>query len=397
MWRITIRRQPIQERRGLGAEERGETGFSKLAIFDLRLLGAIAAALTALAMLSNREPVKARAPSRVGRGELGAQIASLAFSPTSARIATTGNNGRVTLRAPETGWQIERFLDFPGYARVVAFSPDGRSLAAAGLAPGICVWDLGSPGSEPAQTVAVPIRRAKCLLFSPDGRSLAVTTDLDGTIVLWDLATRRERMVLQHPSPVVIMAFSPDGRWLATGGKEDWTILLWDLQSGSRRVLLEERHGPVAAFAFSPDGTLLATASLGEPHVRLWDLTTGRVCRVFAGHERSVNSVAFSPDGSLLATAGNDGMLGLWTVATGRRRASLDGQAATLRAVAFSPDGRSLVLATGNDDDIRSWNIAEIFRTSPGPNSSPMKIGRGQVTTLTDSDLGLGQRLYHIS
>jgi WD40 repeat protein len=383
MRRITIHRRLIQEHRGLGAEERREAGFSKLRIFDLKLLGAIAAALTALATLSIREPVQALAPARVARGEVGAFITSLASSPTSARIATTNDAGRIAIRAIESGWQIERFLDFPGYAKAVALSPDGQTLAALGSAPGICLWDLRSPGSEPSQIMAVPIRRAKCLRFSPDGRSLAVTSDLDGTIVLWDLAMGRVRTVLQHSSPVAIMAFSPDGRWLATGGRDDWTVRLWDLQSGSRRVLLEDRPGHLAAFAFSPDGTLLATDSFGEHHVRLWDLKTERVCGVFAGHERSVNSVAFSPDGSLLATAGNDGMVGLWTVATGRRRVILDGHATMLRAVTFSPDGRSLVLATDDDDDIRSWDLPEILRVSPGPNSSPMKIGRVQVSTLT--------------
>jgi WD40 repeat protein len=111
------------------------------------------------------------------------------------------------------------------------------------------------------------------------------------------------------------------------------------------------------ALAFSPDGALLATASFPERHARLWELTTGQVCRIFEGHSRSVNSIAFSPNGCLLATAGNDGMLGLWTVATGQRRVSLDSQATWLRTVDFSPDGQTLVLATGDDDDVRLWDL----------------------------------------
>jgi WD40 repeat protein len=60
-----------------------------------------------------------------------AQLALFAFSPTGKQIATTNDAGRVTLRAPESGWQIARLLDFPGYARDVAFSPDGRTLVVA--------------------------------------------------------------------------------------------------------------------------------------------------------------------------------------------------------------------------------------------------------------------------
>ena len=332
-------------------------GFSKLSFFDARLLGAIAVALIAVTKLSSPEPVHVCARPRIARGEPGTQIMSCALSPASTRIATTNAAGRVSLRSPETGWQIERFLDFAGYARAVTFSPDGQWLAAAGLAPGICLWDLRSPGRQPTQTIVLPIKRPKSILFSPAGPYLAVTTDFDGTILLWDLSTRRERMVLHQPSPAVRIVFSPDGRWLATGGKHDWSILLWDLQTGACRILLEHGPGPAMALAFSPDGALLASASFPEHHARLWELTTGQVCRIFEGHSRSLNSIAFSPDGSLLPTAGNDGILGLWKVATGQRRVSLDSQATWLRAVDFSTDGQTLVLATGDDDDVRLWDL----------------------------------------
>jgi WD40 repeat protein len=332
--------------------------FPRLPIFDVRLLGAIVAALIALSTLSKPGPEKKLARSQVVRGEPGVQVTSIAFSPTGKQIATTNTAGRLTLRTREGGWRIERFLNFAGYARSAAFSSDGQFLAAAGIAPHICVWDMTAPVGEPALVMTVPIRRALRLLFSPDGKCLAVTSDLDGTILLFDLAARRERMVLHHPSPVTSIAFSPDGRWLATGGKHDWSILLWDLQTGACRILLEHGPGPAMALAFSPDGALLASASFPEHHARLWELTTGQVCRIFEGHSRSLNSIAFSPDGSLLATAGNDGMLGLWKVATGQRLVSLDSQATWLRAVDFSTDGQTLVLATGDDDDVRLWDLA---------------------------------------
>jgi Tol biopolymer transport system component len=208
----------------------------------------------------------------------------------------------------------------------------------------------------------LPIQRSTHLLFSPDGKSLAATTDLDGTILLCDLAARRKQIVLHHPSPVLSIAFSPDGRWLATGGVSgDRSILLWDLKTGTSQAFLENGPAPTVAIAFSPNGALLATSSLPEHHVRLWDVKTKRLSRLIAGRPHTVNSVAFSPDGSLLATAGNDGTVGLWTMATGQQRATLDGQATCLRTVAFSSDGRTLVLATEDDDDVRLWDLAEVL------------------------------------
>jgi WD40 repeat protein len=348
--------------RRLGGEENAVVDFSRLPIVDVRLLGMISAAVIALSTLSHPRPEKKVARSHMARGAHGVQVRSLAFSPTGNQIATCNTAGRVSLRAREGGWRIERFLDFAGYARAVAFSADGRSLAAAGIAPGICVWDMTSPVGKPAMAMDLPIQRSTHLLFSPDGKSLAVTTDLDGTILLSDLAARRKHMVLHHPSPVTSIAFSPDGRWLATGGQRgDRSILLWDLKSGSSQAFLENGPGPTVAIAFSPEGALLATSSLPEHHVRLWDVRTKRLSRLIAERPHTVNSVAFSPDGSLLATAGNDGTVGLWTTATGEQRAMLDGQATCLRTVAFSSDGRTLVLATEDDDDVRLWDLAEVL------------------------------------
>ena len=333
-------------------------------MFDVRLVGAIVVALIILAELLTPESAQSLAQPWIAQGDVGIQVTSFAFSPTGDRMATTNTSGRVALRAREKGWQTERSLDFRGYACAVAFSPDGRLLAVGGYASSICLWDLRSASCEPATTMVVPIRRATHLLFSPDGKSLAFTTNHDGTVFLWDLEKRRERIVINHPSTVSSIAFSPDGRWLATGGRDDRSIILWSLETGARSPLLENGPGPTIALAFSPYGALLASANVWERHVRLWDLNTRRECRIFVGHTRSLNSVAFSPDGLLLATAGNDGMLGLWEVATGERLVSLEVQATSLRTVAFSPDGRTVVLASSNDDNIRLWDLDELL---PGP------------------------------
>ena len=294
--------------------------FTRLPVSDVRLLAVIAAALITLAKLSPTDSYDKPPLVRIGSGEPGVQVTSLASSPTGKHVVTTNTSGRVSLRGEAGGWRIERRLEFPGYARSVAFSPDGRALAAAGLAPQICLWDMRAPNREPVRSIVLPIGQARCVMFSPDGQLLAVTTDLDGTIVVWDLDIERERMVLRSPSPVRSAAFSPDGRWLATGGRDDRSILLWNLKTGSREVLLADGLGPALALAFSPNGALVASASRSEHHVRLWDMNARRQRLVLNGHARPVNSVAFSPAGSLLATAGNDGMIGIWEVSTGRRR-----------------------------------------------------------------------------
>jgi WD40 repeat protein len=341
-------------------------GSTRIVLFDARLLALIVTALATLAALLPSEPGHNEGPSRVSPGEVGTQISAFAMSPSNGEIATIDYGGRIKLRSRGTEWQTERQLYFPGRATALAYSTDGRFLAAGGSAGGVCLWDLSLPLSEPTEIVTVPVRRVQRISFSPDGRSLVIAALGTGTIVVWDIRMQRERRVFDCGTGINKIDVSADGRWLVTAASgQRWTLALWDLESGSQHLLAVEGPGIIAAVAFSPDGSSLASASVSEHYVRLWDLKSRRVRRLFTGHTRAVNSVAFSPDGTLLATAANDGTLGIWTVATGQRLARLECDAVALRNVSFSPDGRTLVVTTDGDDDIRWWDLAELFGWKP--------------------------------
>ena len=87
---------------------------------------------------------------------------------------------------------IGRPLTGPGaYAYSVAFSPDGRTLAAGITDDTAWVWNLDSPRHPvPAATLTGPTGAIYSIAFSPDGRTLGAGS-ADGTIRLWDT----------HPGP----------------------------------------------------------------------------------------------------------------------------------------------------------------------------------------------------
>ena len=89
----------------------------------------------------------------------------------------------------------------------------------------------------------------------------------------------------------------------------------------------------------------------------------------------TVFSVAFSPDSTLLAT-GIDNDISIWHVAESRQLMILSGHSSWVQAISFSPDGQ--LLASGsNDQTIRLWNVhtGQCLKTLSGHSSWVQGMG----------------------
>ena len=80
--------------------------------------------------------------------------------------------------------------------------------------------------------------RFSILAFSPDGNTLA-SGGSDGTVHLWDTATGSKIRTLTEHAGAISIAFSPDGNTLASNGL-DGTALFWELPPTPPAQLAED-------------------------------------------------------------------------------------------------------------------------------------------------------------
>ena len=108
-------------------------------------------------------------------------------------------------------------------------------------------------------------KEVRAVAFSRDGTTLASASN-DGTVKLWNVATRTNIRTLEHSSSVGAVAFSPDGKILASHSHD---VNLWDVPTGQNIATLFRSYSG-GAVAFSRDGTILASGS-ADNKVRLWE------------------------------------------------------------------------------------------------------------------------------
>jgi WD40 repeat protein len=158
------------------------------------------------------------------------QLDSVAFSPDGKTLAWAAAHAELAL------WQLppgrkHRKLPQIG-VKCVAFSPDGNFLASAGGRPlpgkksgSLHLWDVSTGQSVRKFEGAGAVR---VVAYAPDGKTLAAAGE-DGVVGLWDAATGKLWHRFEgHRGPIWSLAFAPDGRTLASGS-QDTTILIWDV------------------------------------------------------------------------------------------------------------------------------------------------------------------------
>ncbi|MFI5456506.1 MAG: PQQ-binding-like beta-propeller repeat protein [Isosphaerales bacterium] len=337
-------------------------------------------------------------------------VFSASFSPDSRMLVTGSGDNTAQLWAVPGGEPLARPLDLHRNVSLVAFAPDGRSLAtqdghlvrlwalpeegvpmvrlpldgsrsfAALSSDGALAIPTGmsySPALRSTRSHRVatgrpagpPLRPGGLIVdaaFSPDGRSVAILDAREGRskegqeVVVWDWASGRQGWRAALPSEPRSLSYRPDGHRLAVlcGGSE---LLLFDPADG-REALRWRAHDAESTshwinngeVGFSPDGRSVLTWGMGFD-ARVWEADTGRLRYPPLRHRFKCHDVQFSPDGRLMALASYDGSVRVRDLATGAVVSELPAHPDNVFSARFSPDGRLLVTAC-RDRTVRVWD-----------------------------------------
>ncbi len=219
------------------------------------------------------------------------------------------------------------------------------------------------------------------LEIAPDGQTVLSGMD-DGTIIYWEINSKKEIMRLTgHSARVNAVSYHPDGDKALSGGS-DGQVILWDLTSGKILHHFSGHSGTVRSVDVSPDGYLAVSGGfsgnnmLDPGELFLWDLETGEEIRRFVGHKAGIVSSEFKPDGhAILASSGDTEIFSdllsetpergyvafdmiLWDINTGEplmRFANLNDDAFCL---AISPDGTQALAGSFYNKSAVLWDLS---------------------------------------
>lgn len=319
-------------------------------------------------------------------------VTALAFGPDPAFLATGHDDGSIRYW-DAAGRQVCELRQHRRPISALAFSSDGKHLAAAAEDKAISLWHL--PTGKLLGTMKGHTDRIPALAWHPSGHFL-VSAGWDTTARVWDARTLEPVILLNaHAGQVTALAFTDDGGTLATADS-GLTVYVWDFASRKVFHKFQGPQGEIRCLAFNPQGKTLACN--GERKIHLWDLGSGRVLAGTGPRPVARTSLCISPDGARLATNGSGTLPRVWNVAGRQPAVNLEVKH-NVHGLAYSPDGR--YIAGAAESHVRLWDArtGQVKRDLVGFEEPATTVAFSGDSSLlaSGSSSGLGVWLWRVA
>ncbi|MDA1051420.1 MAG: protein kinase [Planctomycetota bacterium] len=331
----------------------------------------------------------------------------VAWRPDGQRLAVRRSNDAAVLIWDTDAGTIERTL--PGKGNMpIAWSPDGRFLAAGRGESDLDIWDTAT--GEQVRQIHCNLKRTDLrntlgLGWSHNGELLAYGGDGFLEILTSEGAPQRQfrvgrtvdenwiRAIDWHPTDMRLGVVDHDGFAYAFNGltgEQLWRTEVCNIdccdvawRPDGKRLACSARYPVFSAKVFDEEGQLVATlprvsgpiswspdgerlAAIGPSQfIHIWHVESGEG-REMHVHKGGISAVAWRPGSEEVFTAGGDGTLKLWNASTTHQPAlAIHADPGVVRkgsapriSVAWSPDG-SRVITGGSSGRVATWNAAD--------------------------------------
>ncbi len=268
----------------------------------------------------------------VGRSE---RIESVAFSPDGKYLAAVGGNscrfGEIQLWEVATRKQVRSVEVGFDLLYGVSFSPDGKKLACGSAEKSVYLHTV--PELQPLLKFDNHSDWVFGTTFTRDSSHM-VSTSRDKAIKLVEIATKNfvdDVNYQVYNGGYFAIARNPATDEVAVGGEEG-LVRYYSIYKKQARTMnredynllrtFEKLDGPIHALAFSPDGALMAVGGRSA-EVRVYKTADGSRVATLKGHQGSIHTLAWHPKSGQLAAGGFDGQVRLYELPTGTLKSIL--------------------------------------------------------------------------